>query len=80
MKSKAQKREEAIERNAQYRDKYLKEAEDKGYVGIDAKEYADRKQGISAKKVVPTYTWQRRRYRKRRHRRDTAPVLTAFGS
>jgi flagellar biosynthesis chaperone FliJ len=57
MKSKAQKREEAIERNSQYRDKYLKEAEEKGYVGLDAKEYADRKQGISAKKVVPTYTY-----------------------
>lgn len=57
MKSKAQKREEAIERNAQYRDKYLKEAEDKGYVGHDAKEYADHKQGISSKRVGSSYSY-----------------------
>jgi len=57
MKSKAQKREEAIERNAQYRDKYLKEAEDKGYVGHDAKEYADHKQGIPSKKVGSSYSY-----------------------
>lgn len=57
MKSKAQKREEAIERNAQYRDKYLKEAEDKGLVGFDAKEYADRKQGIPEKKTSTGYSY-----------------------
>lgn len=49
MKSKAQKQEEAIERNAKYRPKYLKEAEEKGLEGEYARAYADRKQGIPVK-------------------------------
>ncbi len=47
MKSKEQKRQEAIERNAQYRDKYLKEAAELYPKDEEKqKQYADVKQGI----------------------------------
>lgn len=50
MKSKAQKRAEAIERNAQYRAKYLKQAKDAGLEGSAAEEFADLKQGVGKRK------------------------------
>lgn len=49
MKSKAQKRAEAIERNAQYREKYLDQARKAGLEGDKAQEFADIKQGIGKK-------------------------------
>lgn len=50
MKSKAQKRAEAIERNAQYREKYLQQAKAAGLEGEKAQLFADIKQGIGLKK------------------------------
>ena len=49
MKSKAQKRAEAIERNAKCRDKYLKQAKAAGLEGEKAEEFANIKQGIGKK-------------------------------
>ena len=50
MKSKAQKRAEAIERNATHRNKYLEEAR-KLFDDVDKQQaYADMKQGIPKKK------------------------------
>lgn len=49
MKSKAQKRAEAIERNAQYREKYLTEARKLGLEGDKVEQFADIKQGIGKK-------------------------------
>jgi hypothetical protein len=57
LKTKSQKQAEAIERNAQYRDKYLKQAEDRGLVGFDAKEFADRKQGVPLKQTLKSYQY-----------------------
>lgn len=56
MKTKNQKREEAIARNAKHRNKYLNEAEERGLVGFDAKEFADCKQGLSSTKSAANYS------------------------
>lgn len=49
MKSKAQKRAEAIERNAPNREKYLAEARKMGLEGDKVEQFADIKQGIGKK-------------------------------
>lgn len=58
MKSKAQKRAEAIERNAQYRDKYLKQAKAAGLEGEKAEVFANIKQGYWD--LIPTDACLRR--------------------
>lgn len=57
MKSKEQRRAEAIERNAKHRPKYLKEAEEKGLDKMDAEMYADRKQGVPAAHKQASYIY-----------------------
>jgi hypothetical protein len=46
MKSKAQKRDEAIERNKKYRDNYILEARNKGMSEEAVQKFADIKQGV----------------------------------
>lgn len=46
MKSKSQKRDEAIERNAKHREKYKKQAIEAGKEGEAVEAFADYKQGV----------------------------------
>lgn len=50
MKTKTQKRTEAIARNEQYRDNYILEARNKGLSDDAVESFADRKQGIPKNK------------------------------